>query len=264
MVSPSENFEKLYPGRRAKLEKIVRYHAFDTMLYRTNDWIHSLRVRWLVEELLPITKSHFKRFNAERAITIALVHDDAETITGDVLAGHKAVMSKRALLKVHNAERRAISLLGKRHSIKVGGVYPYGELLSEIFEKKTVEAQLVSYADKMDGYCESLHELYAGNFSLLRSAIFYTNIFAHADEKFPKLKPMLGDKRSPFTDLRSFLREHSIKGSKYAHFGKPFTARSLRLPSQFPFYDRWRAITLERGGKEGLDALVKQKEFMKK
>lgn len=31
---------------------------------------------------------------------------------------------------------------------------------------------------------------------------------------------------------------------------------------QFPFYDRWREITLKRGGKYGRDALLKQKEFL--
>lgn len=252
---------ELYPGRKKELESILRYHAFDTMFYRTNDWIHSLRVSWLVEELLPTAKRHLKRFDPDRAVCLAAVHDDAETITGDVQAGHKAVMSKRALADVHGNERRAAMLLGKRHPIKVDGKYPYGKLLLEILEKKTAEAQLVSYADKLDGYCESLHEVYAGNLSLLRSVFFYTHIFAQAEKRFPKLGSMLGDKRSPFTDLRGYLQEFYVKGSKYAPFGKPFTPALLKRPSQFSFYDRWRAITLERGGKEGRNGLLRQKEF---
>lgn len=261
----SEKYLKeLYPGRKAELESIFRYHAFDTMFYRTNDWIHSLRVAWLVEELLPVAKKHFKHLNAERAVCLALVHDDAETITGDVQAGHKAAMSKKALAQVHANERRAAALLGKRHPIKVAGKYPYGDLLLEIFEKKTLEAQLVSYADKMDGYCESLHEVYAGNFSLLRSVIFYTIFFAQVDKKLPKLKLMIGDRSSPFTYLQSYLQEFYIKGSKYAVFGKPFTIKSLKRPSQFAFYDRWRAITIKRGGKKGGEGLVKQREFVRR
>jgi hypothetical protein len=115
----------------------------------------------------------------------------------------------------------------------------------------------------MDAYCESLHEVYAGNFSFLRSVVFYSRLLAGADMKFPKLKLILNSKDSAFTDLQRYLQERSIDGSKYISFGKLFTKRSLEKPSQFPFYDRWRAVTLERGGKEGMDALIKQKEFSK-
>ncbi|HEX4104106.1 MAG TPA: YfbR-like 5'-deoxynucleotidase [Candidatus Paceibacterota bacterium] len=260
---PSENLEKLYPNRKIKLEKILRYHAFDTMFYRTNDWIHSLRVRWLAEELLPVARSHFKNIDSERATCLALVHDDAEMIMGDVQAGHKAIMSPRALSNVHHNEERAISLLAKRHPIKVDGKYDYGKLLLEIYQKKTVEAQLVSYADKLDGYCESLHEVYAGNYSLLRSILFYTDFFARTDKTLPKLKPMFSDKRSALTDLKKYLQERYIKFSNYRSFGKPFTMRSIKLPSQFPFYDRWRKITINRGGRQGLMALIVQREFGK-
>lgn len=256
--------EELYLGRKVELESILRYHAFDTMLYRTNDWIHSLRVAWLVEELLPVAKKHFRRFDAKRAVCLALVHDDAEIITGDVQAGHKAAMSKRALSKIHANERRAAILLGKQHPVKVDGVYPYGKLLLEIYEKNTLEAQLVSYADKMDGYCESLHEIHAGNLSFLRSVIFYTVFFAQVDKKLPKLKPIIGDKNSPFTYLQGYLGEWYVESSKYAGFGKPFTVQSLKHPSQFSFYDRWRTVTIKRGGKKGVEMLVGQKEFFRK
>jgi len=260
---PNENLAELFPGRRAQLEKIERFNAFDTMLYRTNDWIHSLRVRWIVEELLPLAKRRFKRFDAERAVCLALVHDDAEIITGDVQAGHKAMMSKRALGKVHDAERRAITIFAKRYPVKVNGKYEYGKLLLEAFEKKTLEAQFVSYADKMDAAGEGLHELYAGNFSFLRSVIFYTDLFARAEKKFPKLKPMLHDHASIFTDLKKYLEEHWVKAAKYKSFGKPYTERSLKIPSQFPLYNEWRRITLKRGGTEGRRALLKQKEFIR-
>ena len=256
----TETLEDLYPGRRAGLEGIIRYHAFDTMFYRTNNWIHSLRVRWLVEELLPLAKKHFKHLDTKRVICLALVHDDAEMITGDIQAGHKATMSKSALAKVHDNERQAIAILRKRHPITIEG-YAYGDLLAEILEKKTLEAQLVSYADKIDGYCESLHEIHAGNIALLRSVLFYTAIFTQAEKKFPKLKPIFGDTHSPFTDLQSYLQEVYVKGEKYKEFSKPFTVRSLKRPSQFAFYDRWRVMTVERGGRYGLNSLLKQKEF---
>ena len=259
-MSPNENLEKLYPDRKAKLEKIIRYHAFDTMFYRSNDWIHSLRVRWIVEDILPLAKKYFKHIDAERVICLALVHDDAEMITGDVQAGHKAAMSKQALSKVYRDERQAISVLAKKHPIKVGGVYPYGKLLMEIFEKKTIEAQLVSYADKMDGYCESLHEVLAGNFSLLRSMIFYTTILAQRDKRFPKLIPVFHETSFAFMDLQGYLKEFYTEATKYKSFGKPHTKPSLSSPSPFPFYNRWREITIQRGGKEGLEALLKKKE----
>jgi len=261
MLPRNETLESLFPGRKQKLEAIKRYWAFDTMYYRTNDWVHSLRVRWILEDILPLAKHHFKNLDVDRAVCLALVHDDAEIVTGDVQAGHKAVMSKAQLAKVHENERRAIAMFAKKYPVKIDGKYEYGKLLLEALEKKTLEAQLVSYADKMDAFGESLHELYAGNYSILRSVIYYTDLFARAEKKFPKLAPIIDDKRSDFTNRLGFLHEHLIKGMKYASFGEPFTKETIRLPGQIPLYNRWKAITLKRGGSEGLRLLIKQTEF---
>ena len=70
-----------------------------------------------------------------------------------------------------------------------------------MLHKKTIEAQFVSYADKLDAYNESLHEIFAGNISLLESVMFYAQAFANFPKKYPALADFMADKTSPLTYL---------------------------------------------------------------
>lgn len=247
--------------REEGLKKLYRYGAFDVLFYRPSLWTHTHRVSWLVEELSPVAKKHFPKFDAEKARILALVHDDAELITGDIMSRTKARASKAAVRKMHDDEFRAIQVLAKRYPRTVAG-YSYKKLLTEAFDRTSIEAQVVTYADKLDAYCEGLHEVLAGNLSLLQCTLFYPKVLALMDRKFPKLKPFLEDKSSILLDLERFLDAPLVRSRDYEKFKKPFTKRTIMLPSVFPFYDRWREIILERGGRDGLRMLTKQLEFL--
>ena len=83
-----------FPAERERtLKSIYRYRMFETILYRSNLWMHSLRMLWLVEEMSSLAQKHLS-VDIEKARAMALVHDDAEIITGDIQAGVKALMSK--------------------------------------------------------------------------------------------------------------------------------------------------------------------------
>ena len=236
---------------------------FETMFYRTSLWLHSHRVSWLVEELIPVAKKHFKTFNPRKSIAIALVHDDAEIVTGDYQAGHKAIMSKAQLAKIKKEETSAIRELLKRYPAEVEE-FVYSDLLYDAMEWRSLEAQVVVYADKLDAYCESIHEVLGGNISFIRAVIFYNKMLANFEKKYPKLQLLLKDQDSPLTNLDKCLNPMKIKISNYKVFNKPHTKQSIKALTEFPFYNIWRKITIQRFGNEGLKVLIEQKEFLSK
>ncbi|MBX4198594.1 HD domain-containing protein [Candidatus Parcubacteria bacterium] len=249
------------PEREEKLKSIYRYSLFEVMYYRSNLWQHSFRVLWILEALIPLAKKHLE-FDAEKARALALVHDDAEIVTGDVQAGVKARMSKEELDEVQRREEEAVRDLVKRYPKKVHG-YSYEELLFHSARKDSIEAKLVSYADKVEAYCESMHNLLAGNFSILRSVIFYVDTLALFPKKFPELVPLLSSKESPLTYLRDRIPANGAPAKRYIHLNKPHTKESILIESDFPFYNTWKKIILDRAKEDGLKWLTEQEEFFR-
>jgi 5'-deoxynucleotidase YfbR-like HD superfamily hydrolase len=246
------------PDRERGLKNLYRYSMFDVMYYRPNLWEHSHRLYWMVEELAPIAKKYLKKIDIEKARAMALVHDDAEMIMGDIQAGVKALMTKAQLAQVHKTERAAIKEISKKFPKTVHG-YVYEKLLLEMAEKKTPEALLVTYVDKLDAHCESMHEVLGGNISLLRSVMFYVKTMAEIPTKYPRLKGFCADKTSPLTFVDNRTDTSGVKFSKYAEL-KPHTKESISVATDFPFYNEWRRIVLDRGGEDGLRWLTQMRE----
>lgn len=256
-----ELFKPFPKERETFLKNLYRYSAFDLMFYRHNLWDHCQRVSWLVEELEPVVRTYYKKYDAERARITALMHDDAERFTGDIQARVKARASKHAESRMDKDEEKAVEELAAI-SPRMVGKYRYKDLLMEMVERKTLEPQIVTYADKLDAFCESLHEVLAGNFSHIQTLLYYPRAIAFLDRKYPYLTPILQDRSSEFTDLERFLDKVHVKSKTYAPFRKPFTARNVTVPSTIPFYDAWRKLVLKRGGREGMRMLTKQTEFL--
>jgi len=243
--------------RKEKLESIYRYNYFDVLFYRSNLWQHTHRVLWLLEEIDPLAQKYIK-FDIEKARVYALVHDDAEMITGDVQAITKLRMSADEQIKHEEEEMSAISKLAETYPQEING-YSYKELLLNAVKKDSIEAKLVSYLDKLDAYCESLHEVYAGNISLLRSVVFYANALPLFPIKYPELKELLASKESPLTYLTNQISPGEIRVERYMNLGKPYTKESLGIDVDFPFYKEWKRIVIERGK---IDWLINQKEYL--
>lgn len=243
--------------RKAELKKIKRYVDSHTqvMYYRSTDWQHSWRVLWHLEEILPRTEI-FPGFNIELSRRMAIIHDDLEIITGDVQLYRKEQMSDEELRQLKEKEKEAIDQLAKRFPFSIDG-YPYRELLEMAHEKNCLEAQLVSYCDKFDGFGEALHEVYAGNSRFLRPTqgtmkdsgyIRRVNIFS---EKYPELQQLLEQKHPLFNLPR-------IDFDPIAEQGKPHTPDSIIISAKYAPYDFWKGNIMKRGKKEWL---LKQTEF---
>lgn len=240
--------------RKEKLEKIYRYHFFDKMFYRSNLWMHSHRILWLLEEIAPVAQKYLT-FDLEKARIFALVHDDAEIVTGDIQAVQKQRMSKEELQQLETNDLEAIKILVKRYPKMVHG-HSYELLLKEAIHKNTVESQLVSYLDKLDAFCESLHEVYAGNVSLLRSIVFYSLMIPSFPHKYPALKELLSSRESPLTFIADLISPHKVEFENYTL--KPHTESSIQNTFDFPFYATWKRLVISKGK---IDWLIVQKEF---
>ena len=248
-----------FPSTRERgLKDLYRYSMFEVMFYRPNLWEHSHRLCWMVEALAPIAKKHLKKIDIEKSRAMALVHDDAEMLTGDIQAGAKALMTKKQLANVHKKERAAIHAIAKKYPKTVHG-YNYEMLLIEMTEKKTLESLLVTYVDKLDAYCESMHEVLAGNISLMRSVMFYVKTFAEFPAKYPAMVGFCADKSSPLIFVDNRLDIDGVRFAKYTNL-QPYTKASLKKVTDFPFYNEWRRIVLDRGGSEGLRWLTNVRE----
>ncbi len=247
--------------RKSGLQSIERFGIFDTMYYRTNDLIHTHRVAWLTEELMRVAKKLYKNLDAEKAILLALVHDDAEAITGDYNASHKDFGSKKFKAKILQEEADAIEILTKKYP-KFVGKYNYRDLLLQAMSWDGMEGKIVCYADKLDSLYESVHEVLAGNLSFLTSVIYCTDRMARFEQKYPELIPLL-NYDSPLTNLKVIYRPGFSSNNHIKSFSKPFDAKSIHVKTIFPGYDMWRELTIKNWKKEGLDALMKQKEFNK-
>lgn len=257
-MRPALLIQSFSKKREAALKAIRRFHTFDVMYYRTNLWLHSYRVSWIVEDMLPHVRSYYKKIDGTKAKLLALVHDDVEILTGDVPSWNKPRMTVAEKRAFGRGELAAAKELAGRYPGSLCG-YKYLDLAKEALTKKTIEAQLAAYADKMDGHNESLHEIFAGNLSFLSSAFYYGDRFASRAKEFPFLRRIQEVNGSPFLELKLDINRTLF--GEYRAFRKPFTTRSIRMPTAFPWYDRWRALTIEHLGKrKGLAVLIKKQE----
>lgn len=252
----------IFPAEREeRLKGIMRYSIFETMLYRSSVYDHAHRVSWLAEVVGTVLAPVLPH-DTNLARTIAMVHDDAEMVTGDVQAGHKVQMTPEELAELDRKEEAALMELADRYPKELNG-YNYRDLLLAALKKDSVEAQISEYADKLDAYCECLHDVLAGNLSLMSGLIYNVRTSAYIDKKTPLLSKALDLVKHPF--IRPFIitppPETPVTVAQFEKFsGKPHTADSIEvITERFPFYDAWKQLIIEKGAK---DSLVTQREFL--
>jgi len=260
-----------FEGRLEALENIERYGGMPLMFYRNNLVDHGLMVSWIVAEILPYAKKTFPEdFGHKgqlRALTQALVHDDAEIITGDVTVCDKLKANKRQLELWENQEERALEKLASKFPGTVNG-FLYEEMLLSAMNKDSLIGQVVSYCDKLVGMGESHHEIYAGNTAFIKDARGNTPTQGY-------ITLFIDRKNWPqWTDLAPFFRYNHpflnkpelINVAAIANHpkSKPHTEQSIRQPTGNKFYDKYKEVILERGGQRGLELLVNQREFPEK
>ena len=247
-----------FDGREDDLKKIIRYVSPLTpvMFYRTNDLIHSKRVRWHVEEAAPDILEVFPDLDLDYVRTLAEVHDDAEIVTGDVSLYEKELMQGNERTSLETDEYRAVATLVTKYGAFVNG-FVYGNLLLAAKRKDTILAQLVSFFDKFDGAGEAWHEVWAGNDRFLRPAGGnhgakggYVRRLNEFPTKYPDLAPFFRANPGYLPEPHDF--------AQVAAKGVPHTIESLNENTGYECYDRWKNTVLNL---ESFSTLVQQIEF---
>lgn len=264
---------KGFTGRDKKLQSIIRYNMFSPMYYRTDLLLHSKRIVWLLEELIPYAKKVFPGFNTDLARTMATVHDDLEIALGDIMLGEKLTYTKKQHEELYKKEQLAIEEVAHGFPDTING-FRYKQLMQryQMFEEylhpdlgimmDDPEAMLVKYCDKMEGYCEALHELYAGNIRFADGHLpgertpfeVYTKVFKEFTKKFPLFNRMKIFNHPLLQNPLDISAEAILKKAK------PHTVSSILKPIGNPHYDAWKQISIEKGGIELIDRLTKKVE----
>lgn len=264
---PSHNFSCMtfspillqgFDGRERALEQIKRYvhHITPVMFYRTNDLIHSRRVLWHLEDAVPdIVSVYEKKFNIDFARTLAKVHDDVEILSGDVQLVDKETMGAVELEELSRKEKMFIPRIVEMYNSIANG-FDYAELLASAKMKDCLEAQFVSFFDKFDGFGESLHEIFAGNYHFLLPAggnDGQRGGYVRRLNEFPTKYPTMKD----FFQQFSHYLPTPFDFKTAAKQGTPHTKDSIIQEREYPPYERWKITIIKQ---EGIELLVTRVE----
>ncbi len=240
-----------FEGREQGLQKIKRFRRIKVMFYRTNVLFHSMRVPLILQEFLPIAEKEFgSRLDSKKAITMAYMHDDIEVETDDLQLYYKLRMGEDELAKHRKKEVQAIENLAARWPKMLNG-YSYRQLLLHVLDKDCLEAQLVSYADKIDAFCESLHELFAGNRLFPIAVQDYLNVLPTLPVKFPELAKIVPGRHAFLQPIPE------VNFEKILSRGRPHDESTIKQDSGIAQYEAWKKLTVQ---KLGLRPLIEKVE----
>ncbi|MBP6931155.1 MAG: hypothetical protein KBD48_02840 [Candidatus Pacebacteria bacterium] len=255
-----------FENREYYLEKKIRYydpeHRFEIMMYRSNLLFHTRKVSAIVDFLIPVAQAHYENFDVKLARLIPIYHDDNELVSkrGDVSLQLKIQMDDEQRLELDKEEMQAINILCREYPKKIEG-YKTKEILMHALHKNSREAQLVSFADKHDGWCESIHEKLAGNDIFLEPVMNYPkDFFIPRREKFPLIKDLFDSElaqKNPFFqfsvwDMMQYFQNGRLRAT-------PHNEETLKRNSMIPSYEQWKKIVLSLPN--GFNELTVQKEF---
>jgi 5'-deoxynucleotidase YfbR-like HD superfamily hydrolase len=236
-----KGFEKI----REQLEKIERYSLYKPMYYRTNDKSHSKNVFYLLKEAMPKIRKTFPKFDEEKALVMAAVHDDAEILIGDFQAGNKAKLNKKELEELKQKELNAIEEMSKKYPQTIHN-QNYKQLLLEVLHMNTIEATVVKYLDRFDAFGESCHEVFAGNTAFTTQVEneygtielptpYYITRFNEHEKNYPLITELIEKNQIPF--LKKFM---NIKIENIVKNKKPHTSNSLLSQTNSLEYNFWK------------------------
>lgn len=182
------------------LEQVLRFEQAEKVIHRNNLHTHMLRVSYLSHDLAQhLKQTHSLPVDPSKTHRLARYHDDPEVITGDIPTPIKYSMKPHERQKLRKAEEEAIKALATRYF----GLNPlnrrrrqYLQDQLDMTKKETLEARIVNIADKIEGLCETIHEIRCGNATfhqiLNNYRKFFTNFIpneplfslVNADEKY--------------------------------------------------------------------------------
>ncbi len=243
-------------NRQQMLDEIARWSIAKVFYHRSSVLLHSERVGIMVDDISPLAEKCLPGYDAKKAGILARVHDDHEQVksVGDVQACHKALMTPAQKKRLEAKEVAAIQKLAKEFPGNIDG-YNYGKLLFCGYAKDCAVSQVVKWCDKLESFCEALHEVLAGNISVLPNLLMDVVVLDRFTEKYPLVAPLLKNAKHPLLNFE--FRVTKLFGGE----AKPHSKRSITRKTNFPFYCHWKKLIVNHLGQKGIDYLVRQKEF---
>ncbi len=255
-----------FNSREKDLSGIIRFSGYVPMYYRSDLAIHSKHVAWIVREIAEYAVKLYPSFDVQRAVLMALVHDDAEIVFGDVMMGNKLRMTKGQLEELKKQEYQATEEIVARFP-KHLGEHVYGDLLKEYMNLQTIESKVVKFSDKFDAFGESLHEVFGGNMRFVTPLTTEYGVIATPPESyvdyfqsFLELFPEMG--RFYSSGLACFAPYDKKDFRSIASSCVPFTEHSIIQRTASAQYDWWRDVILMYGEDGERERLWKQTEFV--
>ncbi len=86
-----------FPGRTDALNALMRWERYPLMYYRTDLHVHGKRIVSTLIAAASVIEETIPEFDFDRAILLALVHDDAELVMGDFQSANRVLMTKEEL-----------------------------------------------------------------------------------------------------------------------------------------------------------------------
>ena len=166
------------------------------MIYRDYVGLHSRRLQFLILFNSDLLKEIFgEEFNDHYATLYADVHDILEWISPfwDIATPIKDWLSKKSDEIKDLVERKLWEIFIYSLPL-VHWEHEYDrQMLEDMIDKETLESQVVSYFDKLDGFLACFHEIIAGNSKFREPFANYINIFKgiRDGKKLPALQTYL-------------------------------------------------------------------------
>lgn len=175
--------------RKQDLERVLRFDQAEKVIHRNNLHTHMLRVGALSADLAQHLLTNYDLdIDPIKTKRLALYHDDPEVITGDIPTPIKYSMKPHERIKLRQAEEDAVKALATRYF----GLNPLSRKRRQYLkdqrlmtEKACIEARVVNIADKMEGLCETIHELRCGNKTFEEILNNYRSFFVNFLPKEP-------------------------------------------------------------------------------
>ena len=155
------------------IPEVIRDHVLDRTLAYVHRWGTTLlareksvaehsffvaRIARRICEILIDREAQVGEINLLKVIDMALMHDEAEAFSGDIVRPFKKISP----VLERKVEGAAFEMLRKEYSNIPGGEY-FLNLCEEFQRKKSIEAQIVDVADNIAGFAESQEEIKLGN-----------------------------------------------------------------------------------------------------
>ncbi len=247
-----------FTGRKVGLKNVLRWEDYFPVYYRSDDLMHTQRVYWMVETVGEYAARTLSNFNLDLARVLALVHDDAELVNGDIQRNRKSKMSLEEKEVFEKEEMKAIGILSEKWPSLVSN-FVYKDLLYNALRKIGAEIQLVSYLDKVDALCESWHEIYVGNRKFFegkngdRPPVRGSDL-AHLRSEYGFISRIFASSHPLLAEFKAPDPLKALENGKFHNYG------SIQQPTGFTLYDCWKKTVSGEGREEGLLWLITRTE----